>query len=134
LYEPCHGLDPSGAGELLELCELAVRVDPLREHGQDEPALGLRARRRIGLSDRHLQVIMTPVVSTPDLAARTLQLIDVPSESRSEAALVDVVRELVPGPALYDDGQVLLYGTGPVVLAGHLDTIPAQENIPGRIA
>ena len=77
---------------------------------------------------------MTPAVSTPALAARTLQLVDVPSESRAEGALVHLVRELVPGLALYDDGQVLLYGDGPVVLAGHLDTIPAQENIPGRIA
>jgi succinyl-diaminopimelate desuccinylase len=77
---------------------------------------------------------MTPAVPTPDLAARTLQLVDVPSESRSEAALVELVRELVPGPARYDNGEVLLYGDGPVVLAGHLDTIPAQENIPGRIA
>jgi len=134
LNEPCHGFHARGAGKLLELCELAVGIDALREHGQDEPALGLQARRGIGLSDRHLQVIMTPVVSTPDLAARTLQLVDVPSESRAEGALVDLVRELVPGLALYDDGQVLLYGDGPVVLAGHLDTIPAQENIPGRIA
>ncbi|MGZ4373054.1 MAG: succinyl-diaminopimelate desuccinylase [Gaiellaceae bacterium] len=63
----------------------------------------------------------------------TLQLVNVPSESRSEAALVERVRELVPGPARYDDGEVLLYGDGPVVLAGHLDTIPAQDNIPGRI-
>src|SRR5260221_2463339 len=77
---------------------------------------------------------MPPAVPTPDLATRTLQLVDVPSESRSEAALVELVRELVPGPARYDDGEVLLYGDGPVVLAGHLDTIPAQENIPGRIA
>jgi succinyl-diaminopimelate desuccinylase len=28
---------------------------------------------------------------------------------------------------------VLLYGDGPIVLAGHLDTIPAQGNVPGRI-
>ena len=73
---------------------------------------------------------------SPDLAERTLQLVDVPSESRSEAALVALVREVLPGTALYDDGEVLLYGEAgaPVVLAGHLDTVPAQGNIPGRIA
>ncbi len=76
---------------------------------------------------------MPPTVPSPDLAARTLQLVDVPSESRTEAALVDLVRELVPGEPVFDDGEVLLYGEGPVVLAGHLDTIPAQGNLPGRI-
>jgi len=76
---------------------------------------------------------MTTAVPTPDLAARTLQLVDVPSESRSEALLVDLVRAVMPGEPRFDDGEVLLYGDGPVVLAGHLDTIPAQANIPGRI-
>jgi succinyl-diaminopimelate desuccinylase len=67
------------------------------------------------------------------LAERTLQLVDVPSESRNERELVALVRELVPGEPVYDDGEVMLYGDGPVVLAGHLDTIPAQGNLPGRI-
>jgi succinyl-diaminopimelate desuccinylase len=73
---------------------------------------------------------------SPDLAERTLQLVDVPSESRSEAALVTLVRELLPGDALFDDGEVLLYGDprAAIVLAGHLDTVPAQGNIPGRLA
>jgi succinyl-diaminopimelate desuccinylase len=79
---------------------------------------------------------MTTAVPVPDLAARTLQLVDVPSESRREAELVALVRGLVPLEPLFDDGEVLLYGdpAAPVVLAGHLDTIPAQGNIPGRIA
>jgi succinyl-diaminopimelate desuccinylase len=76
---------------------------------------------------------MTTAVPAPDLAQRTLQLVDVPSESRSEAAIVGLVRELMPGSPVYDDGEVLLYGEGPVVLAGHLDTIPAQRNLPGRL-
>jgi succinyl-diaminopimelate desuccinylase len=76
---------------------------------------------------------MTTAVPAPDLAQRTLQLVDMPSESRSEAAIVELVRELMPGEPVFDDGEVLLYGEGPVVLAGHLDTIPAQGNIPGRI-
>ena len=76
---------------------------------------------------------MPLAVAAPDLAARTLQIVDVPSESRNEAALVALIRELIPEQPRYDDGEVLLYGDGPIVLAGHLDTIPAQANLPGRI-
>jgi succinyl-diaminopimelate desuccinylase len=78
---------------------------------------------------------MATVVPTPDLAARTLQLVDVLSESRREGAVVELVRGLLPGEPLYDDGEVLLAGDSgaPILLAGHLDTVPAQDNVPGRI-
>ncbi len=79
---------------------------------------------------------MTTAVPLPDLADRTLQLVDLSSESRHEREIVALVRELMPGEPVYDDGEVLLYGdaSAPVLLAGHVDTIPAQANIPGRIA
>ncbi len=76
---------------------------------------------------------MTLAVAAPDLASTTLALVDIASESRHEAEAVAFIREALPDPPLYDDGEVLLYGEGPVLLAGHLDTVPAQENIPGRI-
>jgi len=49
---------------------------------------------------------------------------------------MDLVRLLLPGEPLYDDGNAIVWGerTAPVVLAGHLDTVPAQANLPGRIA
>ena len=45
---------------------------------------------------------MPPAMPTPDLAARTVELVNVPSESRHEAAAVAYVREVLPGEALYD--------------------------------
>jgi succinyl-diaminopimelate desuccinylase len=79
---------------------------------------------------------MTPAMPTSDLAARTLELVDVPSESRRERAAMELVRSLLPGEPLYDDGEAIVWGdaSAPVALAGHLDTIPAQGNLPGRIA
>ena len=53
LDDACDRLDAGGARELLELGQLVVRVDALAEHGEDEPALGLGARRGIGLSHCH---------------------------------------------------------------------------------
>jgi succinyl-diaminopimelate desuccinylase len=72
------------------------------------------------------------------LAERTLQLVNVPSESGGEAELAALVDELVPLERRYASGETLLYSTGrsgkPVLLlAGHLDTVPAQGNLPGRI-
>jgi succinyl-diaminopimelate desuccinylase len=78
---------------------------------------------------------MTPAVPTPDLAARTLELVNVASESRHEQDAMALVRALLPREPLFDDGEVLLWGdpSAPVVLAGHVDTVPAQENLPGRV-
>ena len=71
------------------------------------------------------------------LAARTLALVDIPSESRNEAALYDYVKAAVALPVIHDDGESVLYGTRTgkpfVLLAGHTDTVPAQGNISGRI-
>ena len=79
---------------------------------------------------------MTPAMPVSDLAARTLELVDIPSESRRERPAMELVRRLLPAEPLYDDGEALVWGdaAAPVALAGHLDTIPAQENLPGRIA
>jgi succinyl-diaminopimelate desuccinylase len=66
------------------------------------------------------------------LALRTLELVDIPSESREEAAVVDHVRGVMPGLPVYDDDTVLFY-PGRIVLAGHYDTVPSQGNLPGRI-
>ena len=75
------------------------------------------------------------------LAARTLELVDIPSESLHEAELCGVVRSLVPPElaCVYEDADAALWarprraGVPLVVLAGHYDTVPAQDNLPGRI-
>lgn len=74
-----------------------------------------------------------------DLAARCLELVDVPSESRDEAELHGhVLRVLGEGGAedVRDAGDTCVVA-GPqrprVLLCGHLDTVPAQGNRPGRV-
>jgi succinyl-diaminopimelate desuccinylase len=71
------------------------------------------------------------------LAARTLELVDIPSESGEEAAIVAHVTALLRagGTAVRDLGDTcVLAGPegAPILLAGHLDTVPAQGNRPGR--
>src|SRR3954462_13910248 len=73
----------------------------------------------------------------PDLAARTLELVDIASESRDEAALAAHVLDVVPGARDAGDTCVLAGVTERrerplVLLAGPLDTVPAQDNRPGR--
>ena len=70
------------------------------------------------------------------LADRTLELIDIASESRDEAGLAGHVRAVLAehGVEVSDLGDdCLLAGSrsAPVLLAGHLDTVPAQGNRPG---
>jgi len=67
------------------------------------------------------------------LAARTLELIDLPSESRDEARLAAHIRDLLPDARDLGDTGVLAGPEGArVLLGGHLDTVPAQGNRPGR--
>jgi succinyl-diaminopimelate desuccinylase len=73
------------------------------------------------------------------LAARTLELVDIPSESRDEAPLAAHVAGVLRAGGLdvaeLGDTCVLARPAGarpPVLLAGHLDTVPAQDNRPGR--
>ena len=75
------------------------------------------------------------------LAARTLELVNIPSESRHEAEVRARLLTLVP-PAFApeyaaEDAFVFARPRRPevplVLLVGHYDTVPAQDNVPGRI-
>jgi succinyl-diaminopimelate desuccinylase len=75
------------------------------------------------------------------LAARTLELVDIPSPSGNEAAIRERLHALVP-PSLElehaaDEASFFVSRRRPgaplVVLAGHYDTVPAQSNLPGRV-
>jgi succinyl-diaminopimelate desuccinylase len=74
----------------------------------------------------------------PDLAARTLELVDIPSPSRDESRILDHLRHAVTLPLTYGTDEALLFttpltGRPLVLLAGHVDTVPAQDNLPGAI-
>jgi succinyl-diaminopimelate desuccinylase len=73
------------------------------------------------------------------LAERTLALVDIASVSRSEAEAMAYVRaELALEPLFASDDVIFAAterrdGRPLVLLAGHVDTVPAQDNLPGRI-
>ncbi len=74
---------------------------------------------------------------TAPVAGRALDLVDIPSVSGAEAAVTEYVRQAVRLPSVFDDGESLVYavraGRPLVLLAGHTDTVPAQDNLPGSI-
>jgi succinyl-diaminopimelate desuccinylase len=67
-----------------------------------------------------------------NLAERTFELIAIPSESRDEARLAAHVASMLDVTDLGDTCLIVRRGA-PVLLAGHLDTVPAQDNVPGRL-
>jgi succinyl-diaminopimelate desuccinylase len=73
----------------------------------------------------------------PDLARRALELVSIPSVSHEEQAAAAYVAEVMPGEPVFANDLSTVYAqrTGqPLVLfAGHLDTVPPQDNLPGRL-
>jgi Acetylornithine deacetylase/Succinyl-diaminopimelate desuccinylase and related deacylases len=71
------------------------------------------------------------------LADRTLDLVNIPSVSGSEAEAYAYVSANVPLETAFDDGETLLYarraGKPLVLLAGHLDTVPEQDNLHAKL-
>ena len=57
LHELADRSHTRGARELAKLGELALAVDPFREHTDDEAALGLRLGAGIGLPNRHRRIM-----------------------------------------------------------------------------
>jgi succinyl-diaminopimelate desuccinylase len=132
------GLDEGCARKLPQLRQLVVGIDSLGQHCCDEPAL----QRGLRLAGNHTRIMpsarQNPGMDAAEgLAQRTLELVSIPSESRHEDEIAAYVRAAVPLPFLHESDEVLFYGlrTGRpfVVLAGHLDTVPAQGNLPGRL-
>jgi succinyl-diaminopimelate desuccinylase len=71
------------------------------------------------------------------LAERTLELVDIPSLSRAEQRIAQYVADAMPWQPTWRDAETLWYGEALgerplILLAGHLDTVPAQGNLPGR--
>jgi succinyl-diaminopimelate desuccinylase len=75
------------------------------------------------------------------LGELALQLVNIPSVSRQEQAITswiaDYVAERTPHlTILHRQAEAIVFGPpGPhdVILAGHCDTVPVQDNLPGRL-
>ena len=80
-----------------------------------------------------------PIQGRRRLADRTLELVDIPSVSGEEQAILEHVGGVLAGVGgqVHADADGLLHllprqGRPLVLLTGHLDTVPAQGNLPGR--
>ncbi|QKV90727.1 succinyl-diaminopimelate desuccinylase [Streptomyces sp. NA02950] len=84
---------------------------------------------------------MTRLDPSTDVVALTRALVDTPSESGDEAALADAVEaalRALPHLTVERIGNSVVARTGPrrdqrVIIAGHLDTVPAAGNLPSRL-
>ncbi|MFI6489382.1 succinyl-diaminopimelate desuccinylase [Streptomyces sp. NPDC050564] len=84
---------------------------------------------------------MTSLDLTTDVVTLTRVLVDIPSESGEEARLADAVEAALTGLAhltveRVGDSVVARTDLGHperVVIAGHLDTVPAAGNLPSRL-
>ncbi len=78
---------------------------------------------------------------TRDIVQLTADVVDVASESHQEAELADAVEQVLraqPHLEVARDGHTLVARTSlgrdeRVVIAGHLDTVPANDNFPSRL-
>ena len=76
-----------------------------------------------------------------DVVALTADLVDIASESHDEQAIADAVEAVLRAAPHLDvvrDGHTLVARTDlgraeRVVIAGHLDTVPANGNVPSRL-
>ncbi|MET8010144.1 succinyl-diaminopimelate desuccinylase [Streptomyces sp. NPDC005271] len=84
---------------------------------------------------------MTFLDPTADVVSLTRALVDIPSESGDEAVLADAVEtalRALPHLTVERIGNSVVARTGGggerrVVIAGHLDTVPAAGNLPARL-
>jgi succinyl-diaminopimelate desuccinylase len=82
-----------------------------------------------------------PLDLDADVAALTAALVDIESVSRNEAAIAETVDDAVRAVPHLDvtrDGNVVVARTDRgraerVVIAGHLDTVPVNANLPSRL-
>jgi succinyl-diaminopimelate desuccinylase len=82
-----------------------------------------------------------PLDPTGDVIALLGDLVDIPSESRSEAQIADAIEAALAGAAHLEvqrDGNTIVARTmldlpDRVLVCGHIDTVPAANNLPHHI-